>query len=200
MPPEPAAPTPGTPTIEAVHRDIGFANSYRMELLKTLLAIAAALFAFTVTFGPTLKPIAWKWAMWMGWAGLAVSMVGGLVHLLGWDHFYKSYLDINWRRRNEPDQAAVKKAGEDARAAINIWRRAGMAAQFSGFVVGVAGVGVFAGANIENAAAKAESTPATTQFRCQCCPAVTAAVGAASATAVGSAALAASASKPSASR
>ncbi|MCR5868228.1 hypothetical protein [Aquincola sp. J276] len=171
-----------------------------MELIKGLLAIAAALFAFTVTFGPTLKPIAWKWAMWMGWSGLAVSMVGGLVHLLGWDHFYKSYLDINWRRRNEPDQKAVGQAGDDARDAIDVWRRAGMSAQFAGFVVGVAGVGLFAGANIENAAAKVESTSAAAQCCCQCDPAATAPTRAASAAAAGSNASAVLVPSPSASR
>lgn len=163
-----SAPTPATPTIEAVHRDIALANNYRMELIKTLLAIAAALFAFTVTFGPALKIIAWKPAMWLGWTGLAISMIGGMVHLLGWDHFYKSYVDVEWRRRQESDQEAVKKDGKAARRTINAWRRLGMVMQFGGFVFGVAGVGLFAGANIENAAAKGD--PAPTNVLCQSCP------------------------------
>ena len=155
------APTPQT--IEAVHRDIALANSYRMELIRTLLAIAAALFAFTVTFGPTLKQIEWKSAMWFGWGGLAISMVGGMIHLLGWDHFYKSYLDVDWRRRLEANQEAVKKSGKSARKIINFWRRLGMFAQFGGFVIGVVGIGLFAGANLENAVTKGELPPPVTE-------------------------------------
>jgi hypothetical protein len=162
--------TSSEPTIDSVHRDIAFANGYRMELIKTLLGISAALFAFTVTFGPTLKPVEWKLAMWVGWGGLAVSMMGGIVHLLGWDYYYKSYRDFNWRRRSGADQDAVKKAGEKARAVINVWRRIGMGAQFIGFAVGVVGVGLFAGANIENSAPKSDAAGGATRCCCNCVP------------------------------
>ena len=159
--PGPTAPLPPAPpasaqTIDALHRDLAFANGYRMELIRTLLAIAAALFAFTVTFGPTLKPVECKPAMWIGWLGLALSMFGGFVHLLGWDHYYKSYLDFDWRDRNKPDRVEAAKAARDARARINLWRRWGMGAQFAGFVVGVAGVGAFAGVNLEHAAPRSD--------------------------------------------
>jgi len=78
-----------TPTIEAIQRDVGLANQYRLELIKLLLTIAAALLAFTVAFRPSLNRIDLGWAMWAGWLGLAVSMIGGVFHMLGWDHYYK---------------------------------------------------------------------------------------------------------------
>lgn len=144
------SPRPGSPTIEATHRDIGFANAYRMELVKYLLTVAAALFAFTVTFRPTLEPVEWRWAMWWGWGGLAVSMLGGVVHLLGWDHYYKSYRDFEYGLRDDPDPERGKCEGRAKRKKVNIWRRYGMGAQYAGFAVGVIGVGMFAAVNIDN--------------------------------------------------
>lgn len=158
-PRDPDPPASG-PTIDALHRDLALANGYRMELAKTVLAISAALFAFTVTFAPSLKSIDWKWALWVGWFGLAVSMLGGLVHLLGWDHFYKSYHDVDWSLRKKKSPEEIKELGKKVRGRINAWRRCGMVAQFGGFLLGVAGVGVFAGKNIENtSAAHGEAAP-----------------------------------------
>jgi len=143
------APNPRTPTIEAIQRDVGLANQYRIELIKLLLTIAAALLAFTVAFRPSLTRIDIGWAMWAGWLGLAVSMIGGLFHMLGWDHYYKSYRDHDWGNKDDP--AAGKASGRAARKRINAWRRLSMYAQFGGFVVGVAGVALFAAINIDNA-------------------------------------------------
>jgi hypothetical protein len=149
------APRPASgPSIEAIHYNVGLSNTYRMELIRTLLAISAALFAFTVTFGPTLKPVEWKEAMWIGWAGLAVSMIGGFVHLLGWDHYFKSYRDVDWRLRRWVGKPRARKFAKRVRRRINLWRRTGMVAQYAGCVVGVAGVGCFASANIDHAAPK----------------------------------------------
>jgi hypothetical protein len=134
------------PTIESIHRDITFANSYRLELLKYLLAIAAALFAFTVAFRPTLSPVASPWAMWLGWAGLAVSMVGGILHMMGWDHYYKSYRDCDWRYR----ETDGRERGRRKRKEINLWRRSAMVSQYVGFAIGVIGIGIFAGVNVDN--------------------------------------------------
>ena len=66
------------PTIDAIHRDIALANEYRLELIKILLTIAAALFAFTVTFRPSLTKVDLGCAMWVGWAALGLSMIGGV--------------------------------------------------------------------------------------------------------------------------
>lgn len=138
-PPLPANMPASPPTIDAIHRDIGFANAYRLELLKQLMTISAALFAFTITFRPSLAIVQAAWSMWIGWGALCVSMVGGMVHMLGWDHFYKSYRDY------KGDIAA----GDLARDRINLWRRPAMGCQFFGFAIGVAGVGYFAAANID---------------------------------------------------
>ena len=135
------------PTIEALHRDVALANKYRLELIKYLLAIAAALFAFTVTFRPSLSRVDLAWAMWLGWVGLGISMIGGMFHMLGWDHYYKSYRDHDWKHA-DPEEG--KRAGKVARATINRWRRLAMLMQFGGFVLGVVGVGLFAGVNIDN--------------------------------------------------
>jgi H+/gluconate symporter-like permease len=140
----------GIPTIDSLHRDIALANSYRMELLKQLMTISAALFAFTVTFRPTLDHVQLASSMWLGWAGLGASMIGGLFHMLGWDHFYKSYRDVDWEMK-DADPAERKKKGEERRDLINAWRRFAMWVQFLGFIVGVAGTGVFAAANIDSA-------------------------------------------------
>ena len=143
-------PRPKHPTIESVHRDIGFANAYRMELLKHLMTISAALFAFTVTFRPTLDAVQCRWAMWIGWTGLAVSMIGGMVHMLGWDHYYKSYRDFDYGLREDPDTERGRREGRAKRNQINRWRRVAMVAQFVGFAIGVIGVGTFAAINIDN--------------------------------------------------
>jgi hypothetical protein len=131
------------PTIEAIQRDIALANTYRIELIKYLLAIAAALLAFTVTFRPTLWRVDLAWAMWCGWFGLGLSLIGGMFHMLGWDHYYKSYRDY--------DHKGKAQAGKAARHSINQWRRSAMILQFGGFIIGVAGVALFAAANIDNA-------------------------------------------------
>jgi hypothetical protein len=104
------------PTIDAIQRDIALANTYRLELIKYLLAIAAALFAFTVTFRPSLSRVDLPWAMWLGWIGLGISMVGGIFHMLGWDHYYKSYRDHDW---GHADSNEGKRAGKAARRTIS---------------------------------------------------------------------------------
>src|SRR5262249_44006355 len=136
-----------TPTIDAIQRDVALANTYRLELIKYVLAIAAALFAFTVTFRPSLSRVDLPWAMWLGWIGLGVSMVGGMFHMLGWDHYYKSYRDHDWKHA---DSNEGKRTGKAVRQTINSWRRLAMLMQFGGFMLGVLGVGLFAGANIDN--------------------------------------------------
>jgi len=145
----PATAHPREPTIEAVQRDIALANAYRMESIKVLLTIAAALFAFTVAFRPTLVRIEMPWMMWLGWVGLAVSMIGGVCHLIEWDRYYRSYRDHDWGDEAVPLEDR-KKDGRAARKKINSRRKLAMRAQFGGFCVGVAAVGLFAAVNIDN--------------------------------------------------
>ena len=151
---------PRNPTIDAIQRDIALANQYRLELIKYLLAIAAALFAFTVTFRPSLVHVDLGWAMWFGWVGLGISMIGGMFHMLGWTHYYKSYRDHDWKNKNP---AKGKAEGRTARATINRWRVTAMLFQFGGFILGVAGVGLFAAANIDNARKPEEKSTAVQQ-------------------------------------
>ncbi|THC43189.1 hypothetical protein [Massilia sp. Mn16-1_5] len=138
------------PTIDAIHRDIATANTYRLEWQKTILTTAAALFAFTVTFRPELASVQHMWSMWLGWGGLAVCMFGGIVNMVGWEHFYKSYQDWDWTYRDSFPPGVGKLRGKQARRRINRWRRAGMYCQFAGFVVGVVGIAIFAGTNLDS--------------------------------------------------
>ncbi len=144
--PAPASPDTGGPTIESIHRDLALANTYRIELLRTMLALSGGLFAFTVTFRPTLTHVDQAWGMWVGWIGLAVSMGGGFVQLLGWDHYYKSYRDFDWKKRNKDGKALGKKKRDD----VTEWRRWGLFFQWVGFAAGIIGIGTFSAANIAN--------------------------------------------------
>jgi hypothetical protein len=154
--PAPPVVPAGQPTIDAIQRDVALANQYRLELIKFLLGVAAALFAFTVAFRPTLERVDMYWAMWWGWLGLALSMYGGIFHMLGWEHYYKSYRDRDWKNK---DSTQGKTGGKEARRAINAWRQLAMFFQFGGFMVGVAGIGIFAAANLDNVR-KPEEKPA----------------------------------------
>lgn len=139
--------------LAALHRDVAFANTYRIELIKFLLGICAAIFAFMLAFRPTLETVQAPWSMWLGWLGLGGSMVGGMVHMIGWDHFYKSYRDH--------DHRGDKIGGKKTRRIVNFWRRLGMTAQYGGFAVGVAGVGLFAGLNLDNVRRPASESTAS---------------------------------------
>src|SRR5262249_15815780 len=125
----------------------GFFLRARLAPHSAVRSLAAALFAFTVTFRPSLSRVDLAWARWFRRIGLRISMVGGMFHMLGWDHYYKSYRDHDWKHA---DSKEGKRAGRTARATINSWRRLAMWMQFGGFVLGVLGVGLFAGANIDN--------------------------------------------------
>ena len=130
------------PSIDALHRDIAFANQYRLELIKLLMTLSAAILAFTVSFRPSLRDVQSSWLMWTGWLALGASMVGGMIHMHGWDRFYISFRNFEHRG----------KSGKDKRRQINLWRRAGMIAQFVGFAVGVLAVAAFAAANLASVA------------------------------------------------
>ena len=106
------------------------------------MTLAAAILAFTVSFGPSLKQVDQPDLMWVGWIGLGLSMVGGIIHMQGWDRFYISYRDYEW----------FGKSGKQARNCINKWRRAGMILQYAGFFVGVFAIAIFAALNITNVA------------------------------------------------
>ena len=121
------------PTIEALQNDIALGNQYRLELDKLLLALATALLAFTVAFIPTLRQVDHLQLMMIGWACLAASVVGGVLELHGWERFYLSYRDTNWKGVD----------GDGVRRNITRWRRLGRFVQMAGFLAGVAAITAF---------------------------------------------------------
>lgn len=131
----------GAPTIDSVHFNINQGNSYRMELSKTMLAVATGLLAFTFSFQPTLTKVSVSEAMQAGWICLAASIIGGLVNMYGWEKFYLTYRD---------DFHGDGEKGRKRRSSITRWRRVGRFVQFAGLFGGVAGIGLFAYYNLQN--------------------------------------------------
>jgi hypothetical protein len=129
------------PTITSVQFDIGQGNNYRMELGKTMLAVATGLLAFTISFPPTLTKISWIEAMQIGWLCLVASIIGGFVNMYGWEKFYLTYRDDF----HDQGEKAEKKRNK-----ITCWRRAGRLFQFAGLFGGVIGIGLFAYYNLPN--------------------------------------------------
>jgi hypothetical protein len=130
------------PTIESLQKDIEFGNKYRLELLKHLLTLSAAILAFTISFRPTLIRVEHPYLMWIGWIALGLSSSLGMLHMLLWSHFYLSYRDFDWYGRGED--------GKKRRKTITLWRRLIMFFQFFGFGLGVLGIALFAAFNFQN--------------------------------------------------
>jgi hypothetical protein len=128
-------------TIDSLHRDIGFGNSYRMEALKLMLTLATGLLAFTVSFRPTLSTIADEWLIYWSWCSLGISVVSGIGIMLCWERFYLSYR-LDWHDK------AVK--GQRVRKILTVLRRVLLVLQFGSFAYGVIGVAVFAAENFHN--------------------------------------------------
>ncbi len=146
------------PTIDVLQHDIERANVYRLELIKSMLTIATAVLAFTVSFRPTIINPDWVSLMWIGWLGLGISIIGGLVNMWGWERFYISYRDYDWKKK--------KEAGKQHRKTITAWRRIAMFIQFSCLSVGILSVACFTAENIgkPHVSLSSEHT-ATTQER-----------------------------------
>jgi hypothetical protein len=109
--------------------------------------LAAAVFVFTVAFMKDFlggHPPASSWLIGVGWAAMVLSLLGGLVHMVGWDRYYISYRDY----RNAAE-------GKKARRRINRWRRGAMVVQLAGFVVGMGAIAWFCMRNLDPVA----STP-----------------------------------------
>ena len=132
-------PAPIVPSIQAIQTDVGFANQFRLELIKLILTLSPALLAFSVAFRPKLKDAVHTEVMWVGWVALGLATVGAMVNMYGWERFYASYRD------HKDDQ----EAGKRTRKSIKLWRRAGTILQFAGFGVGVLAIAAFAALNID---------------------------------------------------
>ena len=131
---------PIIPSIAAIHADVGFANQFRLELIKTSLIVATGLLAFTVSFRPSIPTPKHEWLMWVGWIGLGLSAIGAMGNMYGWERFFASYRD------HKEDL----KAGKTVRRRITRWRRTAMSAQFGGFAFGVLSIAIFAATNLDS--------------------------------------------------
>lgn len=127
------------PSIEAVHRDLALANSYRQEFIKSLIFVAGALFAFSVSFRPQLVSPTNIGLFWVAWAGLAISMVGGFGQLACWERIYASYQRYEWKNAS----------GDSYRHLISLCRRVALVSQVIAFIVGVTALGAFTALNLD---------------------------------------------------
>ncbi|QDE70042.1 hypothetical protein BHS09_25390 [Myxococcus xanthus] len=134
-----------------------------MEFIKQGMLLAGAVFVFTVSFIKDLldcSPVQNKFLVAMSWGAMAVSLLGGLGHLAGWDRFYIRYRD-DFHALNEFDstlsltldattketlrritQQKIDKI-KQLRTRITLARRTAMAAQLLGFAVGIITIAIF---------------------------------------------------------
>lgn len=142
-----------TPDISATQTDIGFANNYRIELIKHGLVFSVGIFAFTVSAfllsaREMPKEASWLACLYIGWAALLVSTLCGLAHLYAWEAIYISYRDYDYKAGKVDDDTAKKdifKAGEAHRTKIHGVRKAVRVGQFGGLILGAVLVAIFAG-------------------------------------------------------
>jgi hypothetical protein len=145
-PPEPPPPElkprkPPERTLEDIHRDITFANQYRLEFIKHTMSLAAAVFVFTLTFkqniigtGPT-HGVGFAFSSWLA---MIISLMGGLAQLSGWDRYYMTWRKYEWRNLS----------GDDARRVITRWRLLGLFMQIGFFVTGLVLMAIFCALNM----------------------------------------------------
>jgi hypothetical protein len=132
------------PGIDALQTDIGFANTYRLEVIKTVLGIATALLAFTISFRPKLSPVQYEWMMQASWVALTVSIIAGIVTMYCWELFYISYRNKDWKGHGPAGKALRKK--------ITGFRRLFFWLEIAGCLAGVVGVAYFSVVNLPHAA------------------------------------------------
>lgn len=85
-----------TRTLSEKHKDIEFSNEYRIEYIKHLITIAAAIFAFTLTFlkdilGKSLSSVSYKPILILGWLLLIISVMAGIAQMRLWASYYVSW-------------------------------------------------------------------------------------------------------------
>jgi hypothetical protein len=124
--------------------NLGFANTYRLELNKQIVAISTALFAFTVAFftpnsvsaHAAQMTAALRWLAWAGWTFLGLAIFSGLAQMELWERFYMTYRDY--------DNRGQKDVGIAKRRPLTICRRVAKGVQYFAFAVGGCCIGVFA--------------------------------------------------------
>jgi hypothetical protein len=146
--------TPEPYTRTHAHTDIGFANSYRLEYIKHLIAVSTGVFVFSVTFmkdllGGLVPDGAGKVMLITGWGFLTVSILAGVAHMRYWARYY-----ISWGLH--PND----KKGEVGRRQIDLRRRTVEIIQVSCFALGIIMLFVFSSWNLVTGR-YAKSTPVT---------------------------------------
>ena len=140
-PPTPeGGPSPYVRTLSDIHRDVEFAQAYRLEFIKHTMSIAAGVFIFTVTFRKDIIGGAvpqCKTLLVSGWVAMVVSLLGGLGHIVGWDRYFITYRDF----------AHDPAGGEAARKTINACRRVAMWIQLLSFAIGIILITLFCARN-----------------------------------------------------
>jgi hypothetical protein len=125
-------------TLEDVHRDVEFANRYRLEYIKHIMSIAAGVFVISIAFMGELtgdKIVESKSTLVCGWFLLLLSLVAGIFHMKCWDRFFTSF------RKDFAE-------GSRRRKRINRIRILVETLQIGLFVVGLLCVFLFARANL----------------------------------------------------
>lgn len=126
-------------TLEDVHRDVAFANTYRLEYIKHLMSIAAGIFVISIAFikdfvGDYDKAV-FKSGLVSGWAFLILSIVAGIFHMKCWDRFYISY------RKNFEE-------GLKRRKVINKYRTIAEFCQITFFILAIVMIFAFSVVNL----------------------------------------------------
>lgn len=125
-----------------LQKNIDRSIHYRKEYYKYNIGIATALLAFTVSFPSTLSKVDYPNLIFTAWAGLGVTVLGGVASHVLWSQFF-----ITWRNY---DNKGLHDKGRAARAPITTLRRLFDTLQIAGLLIGVGGVVLFAGLNLSN--------------------------------------------------
>lgn len=127
-----------TRDVETRHRDIQFGNAFRIEYIKTLLALSSAILTFSVTFmkdfvGEETSTASWKLALLSGWLLLLVSAVAGVLNLRYWAWYF-----ISWGR------SMTSNEEKEWREIISKKRKFTEQVQIYAFIIGMTMLVIFA--------------------------------------------------------
>lgn len=126
------------------HKDIEFANTYRLEYIKHLISISTGVAIFSVTFMKDVlernsQSISQKFILLSGWGLLLLSTFAGIFHMRYWAWYFISW-DIN----------PYKEEAKKWRNKIDIKRKRAEKLQIYGFIVGFTLLTIFTAVNLFN--------------------------------------------------